>query len=96
VGRRQAFALVAGCCSAADAQILFEIREKKLFRTSLKEPGAELSRCLSPRQVREEQTVTEANPRRLIAHLSGWPRKRTGRTLNFAPISFIDSDVMLI
>jgi hypothetical protein len=33
VGRRQAFALVAGRCSAADAEILFEIREKKLFRT---------------------------------------------------------------
>jgi len=32
VGRRQAFALVAGRCSAADAEILFEIREKKLFR----------------------------------------------------------------
>jgi hypothetical protein len=30
VGRRQAFALVAGSCSAADAEILFEIREKKL------------------------------------------------------------------
>jgi len=33
VGRKQAFALVAGRCSAADAEILFEIREKKLFRT---------------------------------------------------------------
>jgi hypothetical protein len=33
VGRRQAFALVAGRCSAADAEILFEVREKKLFRT---------------------------------------------------------------
>jgi hypothetical protein len=33
VGRRQAFALVAGRCSAADAEILFEIREKKLFRS---------------------------------------------------------------
>jgi hypothetical protein len=33
VGRRQAFALVAGRCSAADAEILFEIREKKSFRT---------------------------------------------------------------
>jgi len=33
VGRRQAFALVAGRCSAADAEILFEMREKKLFRT---------------------------------------------------------------
>jgi hypothetical protein len=33
VGRRQAFALVAGRCSAADAEILFDIREKKLFRT---------------------------------------------------------------
>jgi len=33
VGRRQAFALVAGRCSAADAEILSEIREKKLFRT---------------------------------------------------------------
>jgi hypothetical protein len=33
VGRRQAFALVAGRSSAADAEILFEIREKKLFRT---------------------------------------------------------------
>jgi hypothetical protein len=33
VGRRQAFALIAGRCSAADAEILFEIREKKLFRT---------------------------------------------------------------
>jgi hypothetical protein len=32
VGRRQAFALIAGRCSAADAEILFEIREKKLFR----------------------------------------------------------------
>jgi hypothetical protein len=32
VGRKQAFALVAGRCSAADADILFEIREKKLFR----------------------------------------------------------------
>jgi len=32
VGRRQAFALVAGRCSAADAEILFELREKKLFR----------------------------------------------------------------
>jgi hypothetical protein len=32
VGRKQAFALVAGRCSAADAEILFEIREKKLFR----------------------------------------------------------------
>ncbi|HTS28283.1 MAG TPA: hypothetical protein VMH81_20560 [Bryobacteraceae bacterium] len=32
VGRRQAFALVAGRCSAADAEILFEVREKKLFR----------------------------------------------------------------
>jgi hypothetical protein len=33
VGRKQAFSLVAGRCSAADAEILFEIREKKLFRT---------------------------------------------------------------
>jgi len=33
VGRQQAFALVAERCSAADAEILFEIREKKLFRT---------------------------------------------------------------
>ncbi|MGO9894293.1 MAG: hypothetical protein ACLPX8_08795 [Bryobacteraceae bacterium] len=33
VGRRQAFALVAGRCSAAEAEILLEIREKKLFRT---------------------------------------------------------------
>jgi hypothetical protein len=33
VGRRQAFALVAGRCSAADAEILFELRERKLFRT---------------------------------------------------------------
>ena len=33
VGRKQAFALVAGRCSAADAEILFEIHEKKLFRT---------------------------------------------------------------
>jgi hypothetical protein len=33
VGRKQAFALVAGRCLAADAEILFEIREKKLFRT---------------------------------------------------------------
>ena len=33
VGRRQAFALVAGRCLAADAEVLFEIREKKLFRT---------------------------------------------------------------
>src|SRR5271157_2782887 len=33
VGRKQAFALVAGRCSAADAEILFEIREKKLSRT---------------------------------------------------------------
>jgi hypothetical protein len=33
VGRKQAFALVAGRCSAADAEILFEIRERKLFRT---------------------------------------------------------------
>jgi hypothetical protein len=33
VGRKQAFALVAGRCSAADAEILFEIREKKLFRS---------------------------------------------------------------
>jgi hypothetical protein len=32
VGRKQAFALVAGRCSVADAEILFEIREKKLFR----------------------------------------------------------------
>jgi hypothetical protein len=32
-GRRQAFALVAGRCLAADAEILCEIREKKLFRT---------------------------------------------------------------
>jgi len=32
VGRRQAFTLIAGRCSAADAEILFEIREKKLFR----------------------------------------------------------------
>ena len=32
VGRRQAFALLAGRCSAADAEILFEVREKKLFR----------------------------------------------------------------
>ena len=32
VGRKQAFALVAGRCSAADAEILIEIREKKLFR----------------------------------------------------------------
>jgi len=32
VGRRQAFALVAGRCSAADAEILVEIREKKHFR----------------------------------------------------------------
>jgi hypothetical protein len=34
VGRSQAFALVAGRCSAADAEILFEIRVKKLFRTT--------------------------------------------------------------
>ena len=34
VGRRQAFALVAGRCSAADAEILFEIREKNLFGPS--------------------------------------------------------------
>jgi len=33
VGRRQGFAVVAGRCSAADAEILFEIREKKLFRS---------------------------------------------------------------
>jgi hypothetical protein len=33
VGRRQGFALVAGRCSAADAEILFEIRENKLFRS---------------------------------------------------------------
>jgi hypothetical protein len=33
VGRRQGFALVAGRCSAADAEILLEIREKKLFRS---------------------------------------------------------------
>jgi hypothetical protein len=33
VGRKQAFALAAGRCSAADAEILFEIREQKLFRT---------------------------------------------------------------
>ena len=33
VGRKQAFALVAGRCSAADAEVLFEIREKKLFRS---------------------------------------------------------------
>ena len=32
MGRRQAFALVAGRCSAADAEILVEIREKKHFR----------------------------------------------------------------
>jgi hypothetical protein len=32
VGRKQAFALVAGRCSVADAEILFEIRESKLFR----------------------------------------------------------------
>jgi hypothetical protein len=32
VGRKQAFTLIAGRCSAADAEILFEIREKKLFR----------------------------------------------------------------
>jgi hypothetical protein len=32
VGRRQAFALVAARCSAADAEILFDVREKKLFR----------------------------------------------------------------
>jgi hypothetical protein len=32
-GRRQAFALVAGRCLAADAQILIEIREKQLSRT---------------------------------------------------------------
>ena len=32
VGRKQAFAVVAGRCSAADAEILLEIREKKLFR----------------------------------------------------------------
>ena len=32
VGRRQAFALVSGRCPACDAEILFEIREKKLFR----------------------------------------------------------------
>ena len=33
VGRRQAFALVAGRCSAADVEILFDIREEKRFRT---------------------------------------------------------------
>jgi hypothetical protein len=33
MGRRQAFALVAGRCLSADAEILSEIREKKLFRT---------------------------------------------------------------
>ncbi|MGP8246240.1 MAG: hypothetical protein ACLQVN_17190 [Bryobacteraceae bacterium] len=33
VGRRQTFALLAGRCSAADVEILFEIRERKLFRT---------------------------------------------------------------
>ena len=33
VGRKQAFAVVAGRCSAADAEILLEIREKKLFRS---------------------------------------------------------------
>jgi hypothetical protein len=33
VGRRQALALVAGRCSAADAEILCEIRENKLFLT---------------------------------------------------------------
>jgi len=33
MGRRQAFSLVAGRCSAPDAEILFEIREQKLFRT---------------------------------------------------------------
>jgi hypothetical protein len=33
VGRKQAFAVVAGRCLAADAEILFDIREKKLFRT---------------------------------------------------------------
>jgi hypothetical protein len=32
VRRKQAFALIAGRCSAADAEILFEVREKKLFR----------------------------------------------------------------
>ena len=32
-GRRQAFALVAGRCSAADADILAKIREEKLFRS---------------------------------------------------------------
>jgi len=30
-GRRQAFALVAGRCTAADADILYEIREQQLF-----------------------------------------------------------------
>src|SRR5260370_11614920 len=32
VGRKQAFALMAGRCSAAEADILYEIREKKLYR----------------------------------------------------------------
>jgi hypothetical protein len=32
LGRRQAFALVAGRCSAADAECLRTIREKKLYR----------------------------------------------------------------
>ena len=32
LGRKQAFALMAGRCSAADADILYEIREKKLYR----------------------------------------------------------------
>jgi oxalate decarboxylase len=30
------------------------------------------------------------------AILSGWPRKRTGRTLDLAPISFIDGNMMLV
>ncbi|SPF56146.1 conserved hypothetical protein [Candidatus Sulfopaludibacter sp. SbA4] len=33
VGRRQAFALVAGRCAAADGDVLYEIRERKLFLT---------------------------------------------------------------
>jgi hypothetical protein len=33
VGRRQAFAFVAGRCAAADGDVLYEIRERKLFLT---------------------------------------------------------------
>ena len=75
LGRRQAFSMVAGRCSAADAQCLHDIREKKQYRalgmnweTFCKE-HAGISRALADKVIRQVEEF--GNSYFLLAAVTG-------------------------